>query len=250
MVPLPPPYNSAVQKHHYRSLRGRLMTLLGAVDSKCGGFRGRGTGLASLGVRGFLADTRSYRISAHALFVDLKSGFYTLVMEFVVRLQTAGDDIDRILDSISASAQLESALLAMMAEPAIVERYLGDGHLGALFTEAHTNIWFVVDGRRDVARAVKGSRPGVASLTSSSVLPLPPPSGELKTSFPMPDTFGRPPMLPPCFLPATSLGRPPGPVRTPGPPPSAPILRPRILLVPTIPASAASCVAMSVSLAP
>ena len=29
-----------------------------------------------------------------------------------------------------------------------------------LLSEAHTNIWFVVEGQSDVARAVKGSRPG------------------------------------------------------------------------------------------
>ena len=47
-----------------------------------------------------------------------------------------------------------------MAEPSIVERHLGDGHLSALLFEAHTNTWFVVERKLDVARAVKGSRPG------------------------------------------------------------------------------------------
>ena len=81
--------NSVVQKHRYRFMRGKLMVLLGAVflDSQCGGFRGKGTTLASLGVRGFL------------------------VRELVVRLQTAGDDIERVLESTSAPVQLESALL-------------------------------------------------------------------------------------------------------------------------------------------
>ena len=70
--------NSVAQKHRYRFMRGRLMVLLGAVflDSQCGGFQGKGTTLASLGVRGFLAATRACRVSAMALFVDLKSGFY------------------------------------------------------------------------------------------------------------------------------------------------------------------------------
>ena len=133
--------NSVVQKHHYRFMRGRLMVLLGAafLDSQCGGFRGKGTTLASLGVRGFLAATRACRVSAMALFVDLKSGFYTVVRELVVRLQTAGDDVERVLESISAPAQLESALLRLMAEPSIVERHLGNGHLSALLSEAHTN---------------------------------------------------------------------------------------------------------------
>ena len=154
--------NSVVQKHHYRFMRGRLMVLLGAVflDSQCGGFRGKGTALASMGVRGFLAATRACRVSAMALFVDLKSGFYTVVRELVMRLQTAGDDVERVIESISAPAQLESALLRLMAEPSIVERHLGNGHLSALLSEAHTNTWFVVEGQADVARAVKGSRPG------------------------------------------------------------------------------------------
>ena len=120
--------NSIVQKRHYRFTIGRLMVLLGAVflGSQCGGFRGKGTTLASLGVRGFLAATRACRVSSMALLVDLKSGFYTVVRELVVRLQSAGEDIGRVIESISAPAQLEDALLRLMAEPSIVERHLGD----------------------------------------------------------------------------------------------------------------------------
>ena len=95
-----------------------------------------------------------------ALFVGLSSGFYTVVRELVVRLQSSGEDIERVIESISAPAQLESALLKLMAEPSMVERHLGDCHLSALLSEAHTNTWFVVEGQSDVARAVKGSRPG------------------------------------------------------------------------------------------
>ena len=151
-----------VQKHHYRFMRGRLMVLLGAVflGSQCGAFRGKGTTLAPLGVCGFLAAARACRVSSMALFVDLKSGFYTVVREPVVRLQSSGEDIERVIESISAPAQLESALFKLMAEPSIVERHLGDCHLSALLSEAHTNTWFVVEGQSDVARAVKGSRPG------------------------------------------------------------------------------------------
>ena len=132
---------SVVQKRHYRFMRGRLMVLLGAVflDSQCGGFRGKGTTLASFGVRGFLAATRACRVSSMALLVDLKSGFCTVVRELVVRLQSSGEDIGRVIESISAPAQLESALLRLMAEPSIVERHLGNCHLSSLLSEAHTN---------------------------------------------------------------------------------------------------------------
>lgn len=132
--------NSVIQKHHYRFMRGRLMVLLGAVllDSQCGGFRCKGTTLASLGVRGFLAAARASRVSSMALFVDLKSGFYTVVRELAVRLQSSGEDLERIMESISAPVQLEAALLRLMAEPSIVERHLGVGHLSALLSEAHT----------------------------------------------------------------------------------------------------------------
>ena len=138
------------------------VVLFGAVflDSQCGGLCGKGATLASLGVRGFLAATRACRVSSMALLVDLKSGLYTVVRELVVRLQSSGEDIERVIESISAPAQLEDALLRLMAEPSIVERHLGDSHLSALLSEAHTNTWFVVEGRSSVARAVKGSRPG------------------------------------------------------------------------------------------
>ena len=55
-----------------------------------------------------------------------------------MRLQSSGEDIERVIESISAPAQLESALPRLMAEPSIVERHLGDGHLSALLSEAHT----------------------------------------------------------------------------------------------------------------
>ena len=154
--------NSVVQKHHYRLMRGRLMVLLGTVllDSQCGGFRGKGATLASMGVPGFLATTRAYRVNSMALLVDMRSGLYTVVRELVVHLQASGEDIERVIESISAPAQLESALLRLMAEPSIAEHHLGDCHLTALLSEAHTNTWFVVEGQSDVARAVKGSRPG------------------------------------------------------------------------------------------
>ena len=77
-----------------------------------------------------------------------------------MRLQSAGEDIERVIESISAPAQLEDALLRLMAEPSIVERHLGDSHFTALLSEAHTNTWFVVEGQSSVARAVKGSCPG------------------------------------------------------------------------------------------
>ena len=133
----------------YRCMRGRLMVLLGAIflDSQCGGFRGKGTNLASLGVRGFLAATRACRISSMALFVDLKSGFYTVVRELVVRLQASGDDLERVLESISAPVQLGSALLRLMAEPSIVERHLGEGLRGTSapcclrHTQTHGSSW-------------------------------------------------------------------------------------------------------------
>ena len=73
-----------------------------------------------------------------ALFVDLESGFYTVVRELVVRLQTSGGDLERVLESISVPVQLESALLRLMAGPSVVERHLGEGHLSALLSEAHT----------------------------------------------------------------------------------------------------------------
>ena len=124
------------------------------------GFRGKGTTLASLGVRGFLAAARACRVSSMALFVGPEGGLYTVVRELVVRLQSSGEDFERVIESISAPAQLESALLKLMAEPSNVERHLGDCHLSALLSEAHTNTWFVAEGQSDVARAVKGSRPG------------------------------------------------------------------------------------------
>ena len=129
--------NSVAQKHHYRFMQGRLMVPLVAIflDSQSGGFRGKGATLASLGVRGFFAAAHACRVSSMALFVDLKSGFYTVVRELVVRLQASGGDLERVLESIGAPVQLESALPRLMAEPSIVERNLGEGHLSAL---AHT----------------------------------------------------------------------------------------------------------------
>ena len=138
------------------------MVLLRAVflDSQCGGFPGKGTGIASLGVRAFLAATRACGVSSVALFLDLKSGFYTVVRELAMRLDTATDDYERVLDSIGIPWQLESSLLRLLERPPIVEEALRDPHLAALLSEAHTNTWFVVDGRSEAARAVKGSRPG------------------------------------------------------------------------------------------
>eukprot|EP00972_Heterocapsa_arctica_P035067 5164389-Heterocapsa_arctica.AAC.1 len=49
-----------------------------------------------------------------------------------------------------------------MAEPSIIERSGIDPHLAALLSEAHTNTWFCVEGKAEVARSRKGSRPGCA----------------------------------------------------------------------------------------
>ena len=131
----------------------------------------------------------------------------------------------------------------MMAEPAVVERYLGDGYLGALLLASS----LMAGGMWQGPSRAPGQ--AVALLTSSSMLPLPSPSGRLDTHFPMLDTFGRSPMLPPCFLSATFLVRPP--VSTPGPPPRALTeasdfyLCRRLLLLLRL-----AYVAMSVSLAP
>ena len=74
-----------------------------------------------------------------ALFVDLKSGFYTVVRELVMRLRTSGDDLDRVLASLGTPKRLEGALAELLAQPSIVERYVRDEHLAALLSEAHSN---------------------------------------------------------------------------------------------------------------
>ena len=65
-----------------------------------------------------------------------------MVKEPLVRPQFSGEDIKRVTGSINAPAQSGSALLRLMAERSIVERHLGDGHLSALLSGAHTTVGF------------------------------------------------------------------------------------------------------------
>ena len=95
--------------------------------------------------------------------------------------------------------QLESALLRLMAEPSIVERHLGEGHLSALLSEAHTNTWFVVEGPRDVARAVKGSRPGCRLADFVFNVAFAPALDEVRRALGETGFLWEPPAAPPIF---------------------------------------------------
>eukprot|EP00972_Heterocapsa_arctica_P082109 12102079-Heterocapsa_arctica.AAC.1 len=68
----------------------------------------------------------------------------------------------QIIETLEIPRCCEEALIALMAEPSIIERSGSDPHLAALLSEAHTNTWFCVEGKAEVARNRKGSRPGCA----------------------------------------------------------------------------------------
>jgi hypothetical protein len=156
--------NSVVCKHYHRFLRTRLLFLLQAVflRSQCGGLPMRGADLAAHTVRSFLVAAKARRCTAAILYVDLWSGFYTVVRQLVFRASADVADRDAILDGLSLPPECREALMALMAEPSMVDKVGLDPHLAALLAEAHEGTWLSVDGRAEVARTRRGSRPGCA----------------------------------------------------------------------------------------
>ena len=154
--------NATVCKHHHRFLRSRLLFFLQAafLRSQCGGLPHRGTDMAAHMVRAFLEHSRHVGRTAAVAYVDLWSGFYTVVRQLVMPIATTADDMAEVVDSLQVPRCCEDALRAMIAEPAVVEKHGLDPHLAAMLTEAHCGTWFCVEGREEVARSRKGTRPG------------------------------------------------------------------------------------------
>ena len=105
----------------------------------------------------------------------------------------------RILSSLGTPKRLEGALAELLAQPSIVEWYVRDEHLAALLSEAHTNTWFVVDGRRDVARAIKGSRPGRCLADFVFNVSFAPALREVRAALDAGGFLWPPPCAPPVF---------------------------------------------------
>ena len=156
--------NSAVCKHHHRFMRGRLLFFLQAsfLRSQCGGLPGRGADAAAHVVRAFLCEMKAEGATAAVTFIDLWSGFYTVVRQLVMRVETAEEDLTDIIGSLGVPRCFEDALRSLIAEPTITERLGLDPHLAAMLTEAHSCTWFCVEGRELVAQSRRGSRPGCA----------------------------------------------------------------------------------------
>lgn len=172
---------STVAKHHHRFLRSRLMSFLGAafMASQCGGVPGKGTSMAALLVRSFLALTSARGVSAMVAFVDLQSGFYAVVRELVLPLGTDPVEVEAVLDSMEIPLWSVDALRALLTEPAALEKHVPDPHLRALLAEAHCHTWFCVEGRAAVARGLKGSRPGTSLADAIFNLAYAPALGEI-----------------------------------------------------------------------
>ena len=90
-------------------MRGRLMVLLGAIflDSQCGGFRGKGPPLLPWVCVVSLPPPVPAALALWPCLLTLRAGS----TRSFVRLQTSGDDLERVIESIHAPVQLESALL-------------------------------------------------------------------------------------------------------------------------------------------
>eukprot|EP00972_Heterocapsa_arctica_P042584 6276872-Heterocapsa_arctica.AAC.1 len=67
-------------------------------------------------VRAFLSAAKCHRVTAAVLFVDLWSGFYTVVRQLVMRTETDEDEQRQIIESLEIPRCCEDALSALMAE--------------------------------------------------------------------------------------------------------------------------------------
>eukprot|EP00972_Heterocapsa_arctica_P027569 4053910-Heterocapsa_arctica.AAC.1 len=72
-----------------------------------------------------------------------------------MRTGTDEDEQRLIVESLEVPRCCEDALTTLMAEPSIIERSGLDPHLAAMLSEAHTNTWFCVEGKAEVARSRK-----------------------------------------------------------------------------------------------
>ena len=122
---------------------------------------GKGTDLAAHMARAFVEATAATGQSGLIFFIDLSSGFYTVIRELAMRLSSDPDDIDAILDGIEIPECWHDALRDMMGQPNKMDEHIPD-HLAEVLADTHTTTWFCAEGREEVAQSLKGSRPGTA----------------------------------------------------------------------------------------
>ena len=105
-------------------------------------------------IRAHLEAAKSRGITGAVLCIDLWSGFYTMVRQLVMRVSADPEDWAEILGSLNIPRCCEDALTALIAEPSVVEKFGLDPRLAAMLAEAHTDMWFRVEGKAEVARKI------------------------------------------------------------------------------------------------
>eukprot|EP00972_Heterocapsa_arctica_P024785 3656153-Heterocapsa_arctica.AAC.1 len=67
-------------------------------------------------VRAFLSAAKCHRVTAAVLFVDLWSGFYTVIRQLIMRTDADEEEQRQIVESLEIPRCFEDALAALMAE--------------------------------------------------------------------------------------------------------------------------------------
>ena len=150
-----------IGKSYHRCIRAPLVSTLvpHAQDGVFGGLIGGGTDLAGHVYRSldFLAKRKG--LSIGALFVDIKSAFYSLIRSLVVP-----DDLDdcfivSLLQRLQLPPSVLDPLKELAAEPALA-KYGASSHLTAVTTDLLRATHFRVKGVENVAWSATGTRPG------------------------------------------------------------------------------------------
>ena len=154
--------SDVASKCYHSHLRGHGRAALEShvPDTQCGGMKGRGTDLASLGIRMFFDAAKKKAWSAAVLYVDICSAFDSVVRQFVTGDTMTEHDLVNLVESLCLAPHVKENLHKFLEGGDALSRMGLPEDLASAIRGAHENTWFSTQGCSTLVETLRGSRPG------------------------------------------------------------------------------------------
>ena len=148
-------------KRGHFTLRKRLLPFLikAARITQHGGLPGKGTDIAGLTVRSFMAFRKAQNRPSGAFFVDLIGAFDRVIRYLFVSCEIRVGDLAQLFSTLGLPSDFLHCFLECILIDALEEAAV-PSHLRALVSDSYSGSWFTTSGLASVTETQVGTRPG------------------------------------------------------------------------------------------
>ena len=127
------------------------IVFLAAFATQYGSLQGRGTDMATLHLHTLMHHLAASATSLLLFFADLRTAFYRVIKEILLRLPRQADDLQAAVEDMEIPLCFQDVLEQTIAGPTILDQVLPDEHLRAMIADNCYNNWFSVKGTDVIA---------------------------------------------------------------------------------------------------